>query len=193
MLQQFAYRYPYSTSIVMVLMTFFIVKAAVYQAPERDNRGRTELYLAAEHGDLAEVAILLDSVDTPDQRDDCLWTPLMRASQNGHRAVAHLLLEAGADVYAVDKGGYSVLMVTAGEGSPELVRLLLEYQPDLDAQEPTLGWTALIWAAKEGRAPSVELLLEASANRHLRDRDGRTALDWARHMNHAEVIAVLQP
>ncbi|MEC8427056.1 MAG: ankyrin repeat domain-containing protein, partial [Pseudomonadota bacterium] len=141
MLQRFAYRYPYSTSIVMVLMAFFIVKALVYQAPERDNRGRTALYLAAEHGDIVEVAALLDSVDTPDQRDDCLWTPLMRASQNGHRAVAHLLLEAGADVNAVDKGGYSVLMVTAGEGSPELVRLLLEYQPDLDAQEPTLGWT----------------------------------------------------
>ncbi|MEC8427233.1 MAG: ankyrin repeat domain-containing protein [Pseudomonadota bacterium] len=50
----------------------------------------------------------------------------------------------------------------------------------------------MIWAAKEGRTQNVELLLEALANRHLRDRDGRTALDWARHINHTEMIAVLQ-
>jgi len=192
LLQNIAYRFPYGTSIAMVLMVFFAVKAVVYQEPERDNRGRTALYLAAEHGDVAEVNALLVSTDTPDQRDDCLWTPLMRAAQNGHLEVARLLLEAGADVNAVDKGGYSVLMVTAGESRPELVRLLLEYQPDLDVQEPILGWTALIWAAKEGRTANVKLLLEAAANRHLQDRDGRTALDWARQIESAELSVILE-
>ena len=193
MLQKIAYRYPYSVSIVALLAVFFLVKAVVHQAPERDNRGRTELYLAAERGDHERVAALLQWVKSPDQRDDCQWTPLMRAAQNGHYAVARLLLQAGADVNAVDKGGYSVLMVTAAEGRPELVGLLLEYAPDLNLQEPTLGWSALIWAAKEGRVENVRLLLDAAADSALHDRDGLTALDWARRIGHAELVAALQP
>ena len=59
-----------------------------------------------------------------------------------------------------------------------------------------LGWTALLEAVVLGDGGEthqrvVQVLLEAGADRSIRDRDGRTALDHARASGYAEIAALL--
>ena len=51
------------------------------------------------------------------------------------------------------------------------------------------GRTALIIAAELGYAPTVDLLLKRGADRTLKDREGKTALDLAKNTEVRERLA----
>lgn len=145
----------------------------------------------AEHGDLTGLNALLARSRTPDVRDSCDWTPLMKAALNGHLEVAERLLQAGAAVDAQDKGGYTAMMLAASNNHAQVLDLLLGRGAAVDHQEATKGWTALIWAAKLGHATAVESLLRQGADATLKDFDGKTAGDWARDEGHSAVLDLI--
>jgi ankyrin repeat protein len=60
--------------------------------------------------------------------------PLHSAVAAGQRVVIEVLLDAGADVNAVQHAGYTPLLEAAQSGDSELVELLLERGADPDAQ-----------------------------------------------------------
>jgi ankyrin repeat protein len=101
------------------------------------------------------------------------------------------LLGAGARVDLHEKGYYSALMLAAGNGHTEVVRLLAAAGASVDDVEITHRWTALIWAAKRGHRDTVELLLELGADREARDDRGWTARDWAMNQGHQATAALL--
>ena len=185
------YRHPYIFnfsvgSLVILLMVLFSA-----DIEERDNRGRTVLYLAAEQGDVSEVKQLIKRGAVIDARDDCKWTPFMRAAQKGHLAVVKVLQDAGANINAVDKNGYTALMATVINYQPEMFSYLLEQSVELNARDTTTGWTALIWAVKDGRINMARQLLDKGADFTLKDTDGKTAHDWAVEKNREEIISLL--
>ncbi|KAH7124624.1 ankyrin repeat-containing domain protein, partial [Dactylonectria macrodidyma] len=53
------------------------------------------------------------------------WTPLHRASQNGHVKVVKVLLEKGADVMVAGKDGWTPLHRASQNGHVEIVKALL--------------------------------------------------------------------
>ena len=56
------------------------------------------------------------------------------------------------------------------------------------------GLTALMWAAGQGQADAVRLLLARGAKRDLRDDRGLTAAEIARQTNHVDVAeAIAKP
>ena len=85
----------------------------------------------------------------------------------------------------------TALMLAASRGHGDLVRLLIERGADVDRQERDAGWSALIWAAKDGRRNSVAILLSQGANPHLQDVNGRNARDWARENGHKDILELL--
>jgi uncharacterized protein len=146
---------------------------------------------AAEQGNLQSLKTLLDKGEPVDVEDACQWTPLMKAALNGHILVAKTLLGAGANLNAQDKGGYTPLLLAASNNHSDVVGLLLAQGADINHQEHSMGWTALIWAAKQGYANTVRQLLEHEARLDIRDLEGKTALDWAEENQHFETVHLL--
>lgn len=69
--------------------------------------------------------------------------------------------------------------------------MFIERGAIIDHREDTKGLTALIRAAKQGHAQTVETLLRHRADRTLKDVSSRTAVDWAAIGEYAEVHRLL--
>ncbi len=148
------------------------------------------LISAAESGDLTTLKQLLQQQQA-DVYDSCQWTPLMKASLNGHREVAEQLLISQASIDLGDQGGYTALMLAASNNHWELVELLLRQGADINHVELTQGWTALIWSAKRGHLDTVKVLLSQGADTTIQDHQGRTARNWAVSNNHIKISQLL--
>jgi ankyrin repeat protein len=72
--------------------------------------------------------------------------------------VAELLLAGGAEVNDALPGGTTVLMIAAGTGELEMVRLLVSKGADVGAVRERDGKTALDLATEKGHAQVVEFL-----------------------------------
>ena len=73
---------------------------------DEDNDSQTALHLACIHGKYDVVELLLDKGADIEARDFNLWMPLDCAAAYGRPKCAKMLLEAGASVDPVDKGGF---------------------------------------------------------------------------------------
>ena len=58
----------------------------------------------------------------------------------------------------------------------DIAKMLLEKGASIDIQNID-GWTALIWASRNGNIDIVETLLESGANVSIQDNNGRTFMD----------------
>jgi len=122
------------------------------------------LFAAAEGGDAAEVARLLASGASADERRAPGGeTPLMRAAARGHEDVARVLLDAGADTRARRADGFTPLVLAVFFGHEGVVRLLVERGADASART-SLGTTAARWAEARGFASMAKVLREAEAS-----------------------------
>ena len=70
-----------------------------------------------------------------------------------------------------------------GPVSPVLIQWIVHQQVN--------GLTALHFAAYNGYLAIATRLLEGGADLTLRDKNGKTALDFAREYGHSEVVALL--
>ena len=77
-------------------------------------------------------------------------------------------------------------------GSYEAAEALCAHGAELDTRSD-YQMTPLILAAQNGKTKICEMLLALGADPSLKDKDGETALDKARHWNKAECAALLQP
>jgi hypothetical protein len=122
-----------------------------------DEQRRTALLFASFNGHTA-VAQLLDQGATLNQRDAVGRTALMFAATGANAETVELLLEAGAEVNAVDADEkFTALMHAAAEGQVKVVGVLLKHNAD-SAIRDTDGDTAQDFAARNGHAEVVRLL-----------------------------------
>jgi ankyrin repeat protein len=114
-------------------------------------------------------------------------TPLHWPAHNGQVEIVEMLLDAGADINA-DEIGWAggKPLHWASEHEPATVKVLLDRGADVNARNVKdgsdfRGFTPLMMNAsqKNDCAEATELLIEAGADIHATDPNGRTALDIA--------------
>ena len=147
----------------------------------RDKDENNALHIAAAHGHLEVARLLLALNLEVNARNSSRMTPLYNALNiNGKPDVVRLLLDHGAAVRKPVHGKRcrSALHLAAESGNSELVQMILELNPDIEARNAQ-GETPLLTASSEGNPAVIQLLLDHGADPYVHDKDGKTALDKA--------------
>jgi ankyrin repeat protein len=145
-----------------------------------DCQGLTALHHSAVEGQLGCVRMMLAAgacVDDPARGLSSL-TALQLAVAAGHEScVQALLLEAGADVGAVDSKGMTAVHYAAIRGHLGCLQSLLAAGGRVNDPASGHGYmAALQMAAQKGHESCVQALLAAGADTEAANRPGRTAL-----------------
>ncbi|HTP39047.1 MAG TPA: ankyrin repeat domain-containing protein [Steroidobacteraceae bacterium] len=137
-----------------------------------------DLPLAAASGALIAVERLLELGFPIDTRDHQGATALLHACGAGHRDVAALLLDKGADASLASTNGITPLAAAVSARRDALVDLLLQQGVTVDQRLPGEA-TALMVAAAMGYPDIAEQLLEGGAEVNAVDARGHAALHAA--------------
>ena len=120
---------------------------------------------------------------------------LATAVLKNNAAAAETLLAAGANPNAVVEivPGFptTYLVTAAGNGSLDLVKLLLKHKAQVNQPDGFKG-TALMAAAGKGNQAIVELLLASGADARTKDDDGEDALTLAKKSGNPAVVTLLE-
>lgn len=185
--------------------------AAGANAKTVNRYGITPLSEACQNGNAEMIALLLRAgadVNAPHAEGE---TPLMTAARTGNPEALKVLLDAGAQVNAAEEWrGQTPLMWAAAEGHTEAVKMLLAHGALINAKSkvfdftalrpkagsvgmnfPRGGFTALLFAARQGHFDAVKVLTEAGAEVNLPEPDGTTATLMAIINFHYDIAAYL--
>jgi thiosulfate/3-mercaptopyruvate sulfurtransferase len=103
-------------------------------------------------------------------------TPLLLAALEGNAMMVSRLIEAGADLYAINDDFNGVLFNACFANTPDVIRTLVEAGADInDTNEE--GTTALMYAASASRVECVKMLLSLGADTNLHNEDGFSAIE----------------
>eukprot|EP00808_Paulinella_micropora_P002450 g15669.t1 len=135
--------------------------------PQKPSKPLTEqeqtLLRLATMGKDEELKAFLDSneisIETSTQKGE---TSLIIAADQGHLALAKLLIDRKADLNAKDEAGITPLIKATFKGHTDVARLLLERGAEIDAKKKN-GTTALITAADKNRTELGLLFIEKGA------------------------------
>eukprot|EP00092_Neocalanus_flemingeri_P077362 GFUD01096071.1.p1 GENE.GFUD01096071.1~~GFUD01096071.1.p1 ORF type:complete len:324 (+),score=73.62 GFUD01096071.1:13-984(+) len=144
-----------------------------------DVHGVTALAMASDIGRLDIVKILVEAGANVSTTDISGRNPLEKAANEGHLATVQYLVTHGADTEQAGYHGITPLWSAAERGELEIVRYLASMGANLE----TTGFDGLhtiTIAARAGRSDVVKFLIQKNVDVNARDKDGRTALYWAR-------------
>ncbi len=141
----------------------------------KDAYGLTALRCASVQDHQEMVNLLLDSGANINLQDNAGCTPIFIAIRNNINEVAALLIRRSANLDLRNKEGQTPLIWTAFMCQIDLAKLLIANSANLNIQDSE-GKTALIWASERGYIEIIKLLLKAKASLNIQDNDGKTAL-----------------
>lgn len=159
--------------------------------------GDTPLLLAARSGNLAIMDLLLEQGANINQLDSSKRDILNIAISHKNPELVRWALDHQIDptmVTSVYEG--SALIYACHQGQVDIVNMLIKAGTPLDRVN-NLGWTALLETTVLGDGSYAyqqitRLLVDAGANRNIKDRNGKTPLDHARQRGHHEIVKILQ-
>lgn len=142
---------------------------------DQPHGGNPVLRYAIDSGSLEAVQLLLENGANP---NDFTESPLIKA--NDKRANVRNL---------------SLLSHSINTGAPvAIIQELLKHGAHSDGSPKIMGdWSALMVAAYRGNKDALIILLQAGADKSaVNSMDNKTALDYAKEMQHLEIMNILQ-
>jgi ankyrin repeat protein len=156
-----------------------------------DADGTTALHWAADRDDLAMAQMLVRAGARVKAANRYGVTPMYSAALNGDAEMIALFVKSGADVNVALPEGETPLMTAAKTGKPNAVKVLLENGAAVNAKEKWKNQTALMWAAHEGNAETINLLIAAGGKLDDRSMFGWTPLLFAARQGQSEAVKAL--
>ncbi|MFK4566648.1 ankyrin repeat domain-containing protein [Enterococcus sp. UD-01] len=174
-----------------------ILKSSDYPINETNNQGESPLLIAT-HKNYIEIAkALIDAGADINQQDHLSDSSYLYASAQGKTEILKYMLDkSNPDQQKVNRFGGNALIPAAEKGHLANVKLLLQDgQVNINHQN-NYGYTALIEAValRDGSSVYQEIiteLLNAGADKSLRDNTGTTAEDYAKSLGYSEMQEIL--
>ena len=116
------------------------------------------------------------------------------AARMGLDEAVRQLINAKADLNSIDNEGTTALMGSIGNGYVEIAKLLIKSGTDVNVgRDNHFGWTPLIMVMrkKEPNPELIHLLLKTKADLSVKDKEGQTALDYAKKSGRKDLIDLL--
>jgi ankyrin repeat protein len=178
------------------LVELLLEHRADVNAPTHDDWASTPLHLVAQaefatpatYRETAEV--LLAHLAEVNAKAGNGQTPLHRAADKGHLAVAKLLVAHQANVNAKAKDGATPLHQVALNGDAGFAKLLLSNRADIGARTQK-GHAPLHWAAVMGQIDIVNELLNQGADANVMGTELDVPMHFAASGGHENVVKVL--
>ncbi|MDQ7797599.1 MAG: ankyrin repeat domain-containing protein [Candidatus Edwardsbacteria bacterium] len=139
----------------------------------------TLMHTAAWEGGKDLIYLLADHKTPVDQKSIDGRTPLHNACSQGNINGAKALLARGADVNASASNGGEPLSLAVSRGFAELTDILIKSGADVQWVDSSSRRTLLHCAVIKGYGDIAGLLIEKGVVVNAKDRDGKTALDYA--------------
>jgi ankyrin repeat protein len=175
-----------------------------------NDYGSTPMSEAAMVGNAAMLEKLLKAGANVESPNADGQTALMVVARTGKVEAAKVLLAHGANVNAKEQWlKQTALIWAAAQKQSDMVKLLVANGADVNAQSEVNGWqrqvtaepraiyrpgggfTALLYAAREGCLGCAQAIVEGAANLNMTDRDGTTPLLMSLLNSHFDVAAYL--
>ena len=153
------------------------------------NRDKA-LMKAVKNGNKRDIEILLAAGVDQDVKNTLLFQTIISNPTNFD--IAEILLAAGADINVETKNGTLLYFFAELDPNPFVVSWLLEHKADPNIRIGRSSNTALMIAAQFGHTDIVNLLLDAGAEKNLKNIRGETALMIAKKKGHTEIIKLLE-
>jgi ankyrin repeat protein len=163
----------------------------------QDSRSRTPLHVAAWFGRHEAARTLIRLGAKPNAREGERFDVLTIAAIKGDLDMVEIALAGGADPRAIVGTYASTALIEAAHlGHVAIVKRLIAARAPLDHFN-NLGFTALIEAVVLGNGSAnhtgiVAELIRGGADVNLTDRQGMTALAYARSRRYAEMVKLLE-
>ena len=156
-------------------------------------KGPSDLYEAVIAGDLeATKKFLASEPQSIDKHSRDGFTAVGFAAFFNRPAIAKYLLEQGADPNIASINDFKVapLHASVAAKSLETTQMLLDHGANPDPMQQN-DITPLHEAAHNNSPAIAKALLMAGASKHLKTKDGKTAMDFAKEVNAKEIIDML--
>jgi ankyrin repeat protein len=157
-----------------------------------DSRDHMLLTLAAEHGQLGVIRLLLQRGIDINATGNQLGTALHFAAGGGHEEIVTFLLDKGAEASSRMFDDRTPLIYASANGHVGVVQTLVQHRGGEGLEERDWhGKTALHHAAGMGHEEIVAFLLGQGAVASLTDVEGVTPLMCGSGDGHLEVVEIL--
>jgi ankyrin repeat protein len=160
---------------------------AEVRAPAGVRPRNSPLLFASMNGDMENIKLLLARGADPSA------AALSSAVTFGYLDVVRTLIAAGASVRGTEASGINLLHWAVIADRPAVIPALIAAGVPLNATDQD-GYTPLMYAASIdfGNTRSLDALLRAGADPAIRNNDGRTPREQARHYGHTALEAALR-
>lgn len=150
------------------------------------------LVVAARNEDVEITAFLLDHGADPNLKGSHSWTPLMSAVNGRSCKIVKMLIENGADVFAVSEDGSNLLTAWAlGPQNIEILKLLLSKNIDINSVD-CYGNTALHRVALNGTIETARFMIEHGADINIRNNKSERPFDNIDRQDMKDLFASFQ-
>lgn len=168
----------------------YLIEAKADLEKKEGDRGTTVLMQACSRREKKEIVkLLLEAGANPNTKNNSGETALM-VDLNFSGQYADILMEHGANINECSKNGTTALAIAAAYGSPETLKKILSYKPNLNITDDHMK-DVMFSSVRNNNIEVIDILVKAGVTVNLQDDEGQNALLYAAYFGKVGAVKKL--